>query len=72
MKNKVVSFTEEDFRDMCDDYMGFCPDCGDFTRECTEPDAEHYDCPVCEKNNVVGAEQAVILGLIDFEQDARV
>jgi hypothetical protein len=66
-KYKVTSFTEDDFKDMRDDYMGFCPDCCDFTRDCTEPDAEHYDCPDCEKNNVVGAEQALIMGLIDIE-----
>lgn len=36
--------------------QGFCTDCLEFTRDCTEPDAEGYDCPVCEKNTVIGGE----------------
>jgi predicted RNA-binding Zn-ribbon protein involved in translation (DUF1610 family) len=67
-KYKVVGVTEEDYMEMTESYMGFCPDCGDFTRDTTEPDAENYDCPDCEKNNVVGAEQALLLGLIDITE----
>lgn len=35
---------------------GFCTTCSDWTRECTEPDAEDYDCPACGEYSVVGAE----------------
>lgn len=34
--------------------MGYCTSCEEFTRECTEPDAENYSCPVCEKHTVQG------------------
>ena len=66
MRYKIVTVTEEDYTEACDSYTGFCPDCGEFTRDCTEPDAENYDCPDCDKNNVCGAEQALLLGLIDI------
>ena len=35
------------------------------TSEC-EPDAEDYTCDSCEGNTVVGAENALIMGLIDL------
>jgi len=64
---RVAGFT---YRDMCDDNMGWCPDCQDFTRDCTEPDAENYDCPLCGGDSVMGAEQALLLGKIDiYEED---
>lgn len=58
--------TMETYREATDTYLGWCPKCQDFTRECTEPDAEEYDCPDCNENTVAGAEQALLLGLIDI------
>jgi len=51
---------ESEFQSACDEYLGWCSDCGDFTREQTEPDAEHYDCPDCGGRNVTGAENALL------------
>ena len=56
----------EDYQNATDLYEGWCAHCEEFTRSCTEPDAEGYDCPNCEKNTVVGAENALIMGLIEF------
>lgn len=50
----------EEYQEACDSYTGWCTTCEQFTRECTEPDAEGYDCPVCKENTVMGAEQALI------------
>jgi Zn finger protein HypA/HybF involved in hydrogenase expression len=50
-------------------YTGWCTTCCAFTRECTEPDAEGYDCPQCEKPTVMGAENALIAGLIEFDSE---
>ena len=36
-------------------YLGYCKTCQDWTRDCTEPDAREYDCPVCEENTVYGS-----------------
>jgi hypothetical protein len=58
----------EDFHEADNSYMGYCPDCDDFTREMTEPDAREYDCPICDNNNVMGAEWAVISGKIEIEE----
>lgn len=45
--------------------MGWCKTCGDFTRECTEPDAEDYDCPECGEDSVMGASLAMVAGEIE-------
>lgn len=68
MKKKVISVSVEVYQEMADSYYGYCTNCGDFTRDCTEPDAEDYDCPVCEENTVFGTEQSLLLGLIDIEE----
>ena len=46
--------TLDEYQAACDDYMGWCPFCCEFTRDCTEPDAEGYDCPECGQNTVMG------------------
>jgi len=65
----VAKVSVGDYRAAVDSYTGWCPDCKKFTRGCTEPDATDYDCPACGGREVVGAEQAVIEGLIDFEEE---
>lgn len=47
---------EENYLAMREDYMGWCTNCKDITRDSTEPDAEGYDCPECEENTVQGAD----------------
>ena len=59
--------TEEDFREACNDYLGWCTTYNNFTRPMTETDAEGYDCPECNNDTVVGAENALIMGLIAFK-----
>jgi len=63
----VIAMVQEDeYVYACDSYLGWCQDCRAFTRESTEPDARHYDCPVCNGRNVMGAEDALALGLIEL------
>ena len=59
---------ECDYLEACEAYQGFCTTCESFTRECTEPDAEGYDCPECCEHTVMGAEQALLLDLLEIEQ----
>jgi hypothetical protein len=61
-----IAVTKQAYQDATENYMGWCPNCKDFTREGTEPDAEQYDCPECEENCVVGAEDALLMGLFDI------
>lgn len=63
-KNKTV--TQNEYAMAARDYIGWCTSCHEFTRDCTEPDAEEYDCPKCEQNTVMGAEQALLTGEIWF------
>ena len=61
-----VQVLEEDYIDATENYRGWCTGCEEFTRDCTEPDAEGYDCPQCDENTVIGAEDALISGLIEI------
>lgn len=58
-----------DYQDAVDSYTGWCVSCKEFTTSCVEPDAEHYECEECSKSTVYGAEQAMMLGLIDLKED---
>lgn len=58
--------SEEEYLEACDEYAGWCTCCEEFTRYHTEPDAMRYDCPVCRGRTVYGAEQALLMGLIEI------
>jgi len=59
--------TTEEYLEAVDSFMGWCPNCKDFTRDSTEPDAHGYDCPICDGRRVVGAEDALVMGLFGIE-----
>lgn len=49
-----------------DENDGFCVSCGAFTTTGgVEPDAQGYECPDCGGDCVMGAEQALLEGLLD-------
>jgi len=45
---------------------GVCVECGEWTSGGVEPDAEKDKCTVCSKMAVYGAEQALLMGLIEL------
>lgn len=58
----------DEFRVHQDQLDGWCKDCDDFTvTGGVEPDAEGYKCPRCEGMSVMGADQAMLEGLIELE-----
>ena len=61
--------TKNEYQMSARDYIGWCTCCLEFTRDCTEPDAEEYDCPKCEQNTVMGAEQALLVGQITIGEE---
>jgi hypothetical protein len=63
----LKTMSEDDFQDACNEDQGFCTVCREFTRDCCEPDAECYACEECGEDTVFGAEQALIMGLIEIE-----
>jgi Zn finger protein HypA/HybF involved in hydrogenase expression len=64
---KCISVPWEEYEFATENYSGWCPECEDFTHDSAEPDAEGYKCPVCDNPSVVGAENALLLGMIDIE-----
>lgn len=64
-----VIVDEAEYAEAVDCCLGWCPGCAEFTRESTEPDADDYDCPKCNGRSVVGAENALLSGMIELEDD---
>lgn len=61
MELPTIEEIEEHVND--DDHAGWCTNCGEWTHDCCEPDAHHYECPVCEQKTCFGAEECIIQGL---------
>ena len=57
---------EADYVEACEEYLGWCTTCEEFTTGCVEPDAEGYECEACGERTVFGAEQALLTGKITF------
>jgi hypothetical protein len=66
---KVI--TEARLREALDNYEGWCVTCQDWTRDQTEPDAQGYDCPACERKTIVGAEIVLFRGLALIVDDSK-
>jgi len=62
----MTAIDESEYQYATENYMGWCKECKEFTRDCTEPDAKGYDCPKCEQLTVIGAEDALLTGEITF------
>jgi hypothetical protein len=62
-----VSISIESFHDHVDNDDGYCTDCEDWTAlgGC-EPDARRYRCNECGKKTVFGAQEALLMGLIEI------
>lgn len=69
MAKSLPMITEEEYHDAVEQSQGWCKKCKEFTRDETEPDAQDYNCPKCEENTVVGAEDALLEGLFGFKED---
>jgi len=61
---KSLAVSEDYYHEMTDSCQGYCSTCGDFTRDTTESDARDYDCPQCGENTVMGADEAMLEGLL--------
>lgn len=61
-----LSIDSDEYERKCDEYEGICIKCGRW-RENVEPDAEKYECYDCGENAVYGAEQAVLLELLQID-----
>jgi hypothetical protein len=55
-----VKISIEEYNEAVEGSLGWCPLCEEFTRDGTDPDAENYDCFMCDENSVMGAELALV------------
>ena len=58
------TFDLEDIQEAIEDNTGFCISCG-ASRDCCEPDARNYPCEECGENQVFGAEELLLMGLVE-------
>lgn len=59
----MKTFTLEQIQTADDAQEGFCVTCGT-SRECCEPDAREYPCDECGTQTVFGAQELVMMGLV--------
>jgi hypothetical protein len=67
MAQKTFSLTEADYHAHVEAYDGICLECGEWSFGGVEPDAEGYKCSDCGAMAVMGAENAMIREVFDFE-----
>ncbi len=60
--------TEDTYKSLVDSYQGICTSCLS-TKDSCEPDAERYQCDNCDKHQVYGTEQLLIMGLLQITPD---
>lgn len=63
---KPKTITEDQFMEHCDSNDGLCLACGEWKFGDCEPDAEGYKCDDCGAMQVIGAENAMVMGLVLF------
>lgn len=61
-------FPIHELEDASDDYAGFCLVCG-YRQDPVEPDARGYKCEECGKRKVYGAEEIMLMGLVEGWDD---
>lgn len=57
-------FTLEQIEEADANSSGFCLACGS-ERDCCEPDARRYHCEECGMRHVYGAQEIMLMGLVD-------
>lgn len=69
-QDKFLRFdmTEEEFRELTDNYQGLCVSCGE-TRDSCEPDARKHLCENCNQRLAYGAEELLLMGRINFTEE---
>ena len=58
-------FRLEEVEEAMHDSMGFCIACGAMSEDMVEPDARNYHCYECDENEVFGAEELFVMGLVE-------
>lgn len=65
---KVQVIDNESLEEMMyDGNMGICLNCGEIAYS-VEPDARNYKCEACNRLEVFGLEEAMLMGMIKIEE----
>ena len=59
-----MTFDLEQIEEAMESQSGFCIACG-AEKDCCEPDAREYECDECGALKVYGAEELVVMGLVE-------
>jgi len=59
---------QEEYQELQDSNGGFCIKCGSETYG-IEPDAHEYECEECGEKGVYGAEELMMMGLINITEE---
>jgi len=59
----MITFELEDIMEAIEESTGFCADCGE-PSGFAEPDMRRGKCDACGQNSVYGAEELVVMGLV--------
>jgi len=64
----VIKTTEREYRYLSEDCGGWCLACGEEAFG-VEPDARRYECECCGKRAVYGADEALLMGAVQFVEE---
>lgn len=67
---RQIKFTLEQIQEAMEQNEGFCVACG-ASNLCCEPDARNYTCEECDDDQVFGAEEIVLMGLVKSTTKSR-
>lgn len=62
-----MELTTEEYLAKKNNFQGFCTNCMAWTRSGVESDGRGYYCPECKKDEVIGADEALIDDFILIE-----
>lgn len=65
----MIPCSIEEFEEHMDSCDGICLSCKEWTVGGVEPDARGYECILCGRNKVYGAEEALLMGRLSIEGD---
>lgn len=61
----MITITVSEYKEACDNYQGICLACEE-CQDSVEPDAEGYLCDSCGEHQVIGMEEALLMGELDI------
>ena len=68
---KTLSLPQSEYEHHAADNDGLCLACGEIQSGGCEPDAEGYPCEACGAKSVMGFEQALVAGHIEFCEETE-